>query len=215
MGRRSDGDGPWLSDLGGIYTLGAQDHTSLTRNWIHDVAARTYGGWGIYLDEGTSRLHAADNLVVRTTHGGFHQHYGRENVVERNVFAWGRDAQLQRTRQEPHLSFTFRRNVVLFHGGDVLAGDFSDGRFVLEENLYWRDDGGEPRFGGRTFDEWQALGFDRGSQLADPRFRAPNGDDWSIGDDSPARPLLALGAFGTSLEPDIPWALAATRPRNR
>jgi hypothetical protein len=218
VGKKSDGDGPILSDMGGIYTLGAQDHTTLLRNWIHDVAALRYGGWGIYLDEGTTHLTASDNLVVRTTHGGFHQHYGKENLVERNVFAFGRDAQLQRSRAEPHLSFTFRRNVVLFGSGDVLAGDFSDGHFLFEENLYWREDGREPLFGARSFEEWQARGFDHGSRIEDPRFTAPRDEDWSIPSDSPARTLLSADAFGAPampLAPTIPWALAVGRPRNR
>jgi hypothetical protein len=215
VGRRADGDGPILSDMGGVYTLGPHEGTEIARNWFHDVAALRYGGWGIYFDEGTTRIAARDNLVARTTHGGFHQHYGRENLVERNVFAFGRDAQVQRSRPEPHLSFAFRENVVLFDRGGLFAGDLSDGHFVFERNLYWRAGGGEIRFAGRTFAEWQAAGFDRGSLLADPLFAAPAQDDWSLAESSPARALLGRGVFVPPLSPDIPWARERPRARER
>jgi hypothetical protein len=214
IGRRTDGDGPILSDMGGIYTLGAHAGTEIATNWFHDVAALRYGGWGIYFDEGTSGIVARDNLVVRTTHGGFHQHYGRANVVERNVFADGRDAQIQRSRCEPHVSFTFRNNVVFFERGALFAGDLSDGHFVFEDNLYWRAGGGTIDFAGRSFEEWRASGFDVDSQVVDPRFSAPAEDDWSLAEGSPARALLGQHVFVPPLF-HVPWARVSERPRNR
>ena len=53
------------------------------------------------------------------------------------------------------------------------------------------------RFGERTFRQWQELGHDRGSRVADPRFAAPGRDDYSLRSSSPA---LAMGfrAFDVS-----------------
>lgn len=45
-----------LSDMGGIYTLGRQAGSHVSRNFIHDVHSNGYGGWGIYPDQGTRPL---------------------------------------------------------------------------------------------------------------------------------------------------------------
>jgi hypothetical protein len=142
-------------------------------NYIHDVAARTYGGWGIYFDEGSTHVEARDNVVLRTTHGGFHQHYGRENHVHHNLFAFGRDAALQRTRPEEHSSFTFDHNVVVVAASDaqeLFAGDLRDGHFDFHENVYELANAAEARFAGGAFAAWQAAGRDRGSIVAPKDF---------------------------------------------
>jgi glycosyl hydrolase family 141/parallel beta helix pectate lyase-like protein len=180
----------WLSDMGGIYTLGLQPGTIIRGNCFHDVAAYAYGGWGIYFDEGSTNILAEGNQVYRTTHGGFHQHYGRDNVVRNNLFAYGRDAQIQRTRVEPHRSFTFERNIVLWRSGDLLAGDWSKLNVAFDHNLYWREGGGDIRFDDRTWEEWRAQGMDTHSVIADPHIVRSDNDDFRLRTESPG---FALG----------------------
>ncbi len=196
IGVRSDGDGPVLSDMGGIYTLGTQHGTVIRNNHWHDIAGYRYGGWGIYFDEGSTGIVAENNLVYRTTHGGFHQHYGRENLVRNNIFAYARDHQIQASRPENHLRFTFERNIVLGKGAQWLAGGI-DANLRFDYNLYWREDGSELRFGGDDFAAWQAKGQDAHSRIADPLFENPAAGDFRL---KPSSPAFALGfkAFDVS-----------------
>ncbi len=188
IGVRLDGEGPVLSDMGGIYTLGIQHGTVIRNNRWHDIAGYRYGGWGIYLDEGSSGILVENNWVYRTTHGGFHLHYGRENTVRNNVFAYGRDYQLQASRPEPHRRLLFERNIVLGQGAQWLAGGI-DENLRFDYNLYWREDGSEIRFGNDDFAAWQARGQDTHSRIADPRFENPTLGDFRLRPDSPARAL--------------------------
>ena len=192
IGVQSEGDGPILSDMAGIYTLGRQPGTTIVNNLWHDVAATRYGGWGIYFDEGSSGIRAASNVVYRTTHGGFHQHYGQTNVVRNNIFALARDHQLQRTRVEPHISFSFETNIVYFDSGVLLAGDWSGDNFIMDSNLYFdsrqeaRKDPDAWKFGGQALQEWRRRGKDLRSLVADPLFGDVNQDDFRLQPGSPA-----------------------------
>jgi hypothetical protein len=189
IGRKTDGDGPILSDMGGIYTLGMQPGTRIINNLWHDIHGLRYGGWGIYFDEGSSSVLAASNIVFRTTHGGFHQHYGATNTVMNNVFAFARDHQLQRTRPETHVSFHFKTNIVLIDRGVFLGSNWEGGRLESDHNLFFDTrPGGETNktFSSRTLAGWRKLGHDKSSVFADPQFANTEGDDFGLQTGSPA-----------------------------
>ena len=181
-----------LSDLGGIYTLGVSPGTVLLRNLIHDSDARTYGGWGIYLDEGSSLIRVEDNIVYRTKSGGFHQHYGKDNLIRNNIFAFAKEGQVIRSREEPHRSFTFQRNIVFWDEGVLLGSKWEGGseNYLLDYNCYWDASGRLVDFAGMTLEQWRAKGMDQHSIIADPKFKNPKKGDFTLAPDSPA---LALG----------------------
>ncbi len=178
-----------LSDMGGIYTLGMQRGTVIRNNLIHDVSSFTYGGWGIYPDEGSSEMLIENNVVYRCKSAGFHQHYGRENVVRNNIFAFNRESQVMRTRAEPHLSFTFERNIVYFDSGVLLGSNWTGDQFKLNRNVYFDVRGGEMHFAGKTLKEWQQQGQDTESIVADPGFINAGNFNFALRPGSPARKL--------------------------
>jgi len=179
-----------LSDMGAVYTLGPQPGTVVRNNLIHDVDAFTYGGWGLYTDEGSTGIILESNVVFRCKSASFHQHYGKENIVRNNILAFGREHQLMRTRPEPHISFFFTNNIVYYGAGDLLGSDWSNDHYVMEGNLYFdtrhRDDRQAIKFASGSLEAWRGRGHDTNSILADPLFSAPEKDDFRLLEGSPA-----------------------------
>ncbi len=168
-----------LSDMGGIYTLGPQPGTVIRNNVFREVESYGYGGWGLYTDEGSSGIVLENNVATRCKSAGFHQHYGRDNVVRFNLFAFNREHQLMRTREEPHRSFWFTNNIVVWDSGELLGSNWrgTTDLFLLDRNLYFDTrlgtNVGAYRFAGQTWDEWQARGQDVNSAVDQPQWLDP------------------------------------------
>ncbi len=181
-----------LSDMGGIYTLGVSPGTIIRGNHIHDIQSHGYGGWGIYTDEGSTGILIENNLVYRTKTGGFHQHYGRENIVRNNIFAFAKENQIARSRKEDHSSFTFERNIVYWKNAPLWKAGYSDKMgegYTIDHNLYFDASGATVTFGKRSLDNWRKLGLDVHSIIADPMFVAPEKADFTLKKGSPAEKI--------------------------
>ncbi len=188
-----------LSDMGGIYILGVQPGTVVRGNVIHDVEKAVYGGWGIFLDEGTSHVIVENNIRYNCSSQAFVQHYGRENIIRNNIFAFGREAQARLSRGESHNAFTFQRNILLTDGVPFYTGGrrwkVEDKVIETDLNLFW-DVSGTPLLCGSAphglpqadYDMagWQALGYDLHSLIADPKCRDLSKFDFTLESDSPA-----------------------------
>jgi len=193
-----------LSDMGGIYTLGRSEGTVVRGNVFHDINSYSYGGWGLYTDEGSSGILFENNLVYNTKSGGFHQHYGSENIVRNNIFVNSKEQQLQATRAEDHLSFTFERNLVYWNNSSpLLKGKWKEGRQLSRSNLYWNSTGNSVVFQDKPLADWQRTpvppppmataipywavsGRELGSIIADPLFVDPASNDFHLQPNSPA-----------------------------
>jgi hypothetical protein len=178
----------WLNDLGAIYTLGVQPGTMIRYNLMHDIECVDYAGSGIYFDMASSGIIAEKNIVYRTTTGGLHQNFGKDNIVRNNIFVLGKRSQLDigPPKGSPSQN-TFERNVIYWpRDAKFLEFPWRDiPIFVPRKNLYWHD-GVEPKFGKLTWKEWQARGLDEGTMIADPMFVDPAKDDFRLKPDSPA-----------------------------
>jgi hypothetical protein len=129
-----------LSDLGGIYTLGVSNGTTIKNNLIHDIYSFDKygrGGWGIYNDLGSSNILIENNLVYKVKKGGYHLNGGKNNIVKNNIFALSQDGQLQRSVVEDHLSISFINNIVYWKNSDLFRGSWGDIGVHLDQNIFW------------------------------------------------------------------------------
>ncbi|MBP6507224.1 MAG: right-handed parallel beta-helix repeat-containing protein [Opitutaceae bacterium] len=193
-----------LSDMGGIYTLGVQPGTVVRGNHLHHIWSQDYGGWGIYLDEGTSHLLIEHNLVHDTKDAPFNIHFARENVVRHNIFARGQNALTSVSRIEPgQWSANYFNNIVigpsarLFCGG--YKGNIAHGALVSNANCFWSPggklpDSGNPRSGTPgaplrvSWTAWKKAGHDSLSVVADPKLTEGR-KTWRLAKNSPALKL--------------------------
>ncbi|MDR1517145.1 MAG: right-handed parallel beta-helix repeat-containing protein [Dysgonamonadaceae bacterium] len=172
-----------LCDMGGVYTLGDSEGTVVSNNVIHHIYSFDYGGWGLYTDEGSTKILMENNLVYDCKNAGFHQHYGKENIIRNNIFAFNVLSQMQLTRIEEHLSLHFTNNIVYFNSGQLYMSMGKDSWLLakvdIDRNCYWDTRTKTPNFHGNTFNEWQTkYSRDRHSVVADPLFVAPEASDF-------------------------------------
>ena len=188
----------WLSDMGGIYTLGVQPETVISGNVIYNVGcdegAYGYGGWGIYLDEGSSEMLVENNLVYDCSSETFHQHYGRDNIVRNNIFAFGGEGAFIITKNEEHNSLTLTNNILVVDDATIYAFDTERDWFIDDSNLYWDYKRGRNVYSGHTtklFDRKSlviltAQGYYNNAVYEDPLFKDAENRDFTLAENSPA-----------------------------
>ena len=190
----------WLSDMGGIYMLGVQSGTVLSGNVIHNVAADPgqggYGGWGVYLDEGSSQMTVEKNLVYACGSDSYHLHYGADNVVRNNIFALSAESQIRVvSRYEEHKTADFTNNIILTDGKTPAFSYMTDAKaFTAEGNILWDVSRGKKIYvtpGGNYQDAMslataQRKGLIGKNAVVDPQFADASAFDFTLADTSPA-----------------------------
>ncbi len=185
-----------LSDMGGIYILGAQKGTVLRGNLIHDTRCRYYGGQAIYLDEGASYVTVENNICYNVDAGSLQQHFGFMNIVKNNIFDAGEHGCTLHWLQEMHTGFVSERNILFTRnslpvygssGEDVLADCFcSDYNLIYafddEEPIFYRQYGLEKH----KADAEAEHELDKHSIIADPLFVDAENHDYRLKENSPA-----------------------------
>ena len=183
-----------LSDAGGIYTLGTQTGTVIRNNVFHDIwpyMGRPAMAWGIYFDQGANGMLVENNIVYHTLTGGIMNTGHPANVVRNNIFALSAWEAAWRYTWIRDPATVFQRNIIYLTQGKLFHADAgrADTKSKWDYNCYWRTDGGEVLFYGRTLEEWQAKGMGRHSIVADPKFVDPARLNFALRPDSPALKL--------------------------
>lgn len=188
----------WLSDMGGIYTLGIQPDSVVSGNVIYNVGcdegAYGYGGWGIYLDEGSSGMLVENNLVYDCSSQTFHQHYGKDNVVRNNIFAFGGEGAFIISKHEEHNSLTLTNNILVTDNQPIYARTIESDWFIDDSNLYWDyTNGGNVTSGysmkladKKSIPLMVARGYYNNAVFADPIFKDAQNRDFTLAKNSPA-----------------------------
>jgi hypothetical protein len=221
-------------DGGGIYTAsGTAQGNKILNNVVHDVTAylnattHGYGGWGIYFDSTSQNVYAANNLVYRTSFPSIHQNHGFNNTVTNSILAFGNFGMIDRSANNAS-SLTVTHNIMLWDinsaQGSLLRGIWScvgscTSQFFFSSNLYWYLNG-TPNFIttsgnnasplSHTLAQWQSLGEDLGSIVANPLFANPNypADNYTLASNSPAF-TIGFVQFNPALAGILPGSLAA------
>jgi len=183
-----------LSDMGGIYMLGESEGTTVSNNVIHHVYSRGYGGWGLYTDEGSTGIVMENNLVYACKSAGFHQHYGKENIIKNNIFALINISGIQVSKVEEHLSYTFTNNIIYQVNGNIISDVWGGNngtkiKVNYDRNCYWKASDPHPKFYGLSFTEWKKSGKDKNSIIADPGFVDPQHFDFRLKNKSVIRKI--------------------------
>ncbi len=193
----------WLSDMGGIYMLGVQPGTVISGNVIHNVAADPgeggYGGWGIYLDEGSSEMLVENNLVFACGSDGYHLHYGHLNTVRNNIFALNAESQvrvvsaLHRVEGDP-CTASFAHNILLTDGRALTFSHLdSKEAFAEDGNILWDLTYGKDVYlavsgnnrKAMSYETARRKGYAENAAVLDPMFRDAAQFDFTLADDSP------------------------------
>jgi parallel beta-helix repeat protein len=165
-----------------------------------------YFTFGIYLDEASCGTHVYGNIVYNVANAGICIGGGRDNIVEGNICIGAKVAQVVSVKWPKHhemFNNRIERNIFAYdsadaylylHGQQAPNYPWSPADISYNHNLIWNNgreisvkvdettgyDKVEP------WQNWQKLGMDKDSIIADPMFVNPKENDYSLKPQSPA-----------------------------
>ena len=174
----------------GIYVQGGQNNMIENNIIVDALCATHFGGWWQPQMEGfMTGNHFSRNIAYRTSPG--------PSVIHRHI-GYTTEAISDAIGQSDHnVLFNAGGGDLTVHESSSPLSDLQDSKRVFPR---W------PTFTDVSYEQWQAMGFDRESVIGDPLFVDPAGDDYRLRSDSPA---LRLGFV------PIDTTRAGVRPRGR
>lgn len=186
------------NDGGCIYTLGKQPGTVIRNNIFHDVKPYHHMAWGIYLDGESSNITVINNIMYRCEWGNSMSNPGKYNLWINNILVNSGRGQLFWGAENEPAGNRFIQNIVYYSGGDAFLMDGHGAgtkkkNVEMDYNLFYYTLGrdakdlkikGVPEI--ETLYDWQKLGFDFHSVIADPLFVDAEHDNFTLKSESPA-----------------------------
>jgi parallel beta-helix repeat protein len=186
IGKKSGESEAILNDKGGIYTLGEQPGTVISGNLIHNIYSYNYVACGIYLDASSSNIIVENNVVYNVRGYGFHLHYGRDNLIRKNIFALNSLSQLLFSAGDrDHQSFSLDGNIIYWKEGELFIAPWQDIKFKMSNNIYWKVDGKQVKIGKYSWEQWKDKKLDINSKIINPLFISPSSGDFRTKRNSP------------------------------
>lgn len=152
--------------------------------------------WGIYLDSFAGGYEVTNNIVYRSWNGGIMFQGGKDNIVTNNILVDGHAGQGHISNfAKNQIGCVLERNIIAWSNprAMLLVGGMVTPEVIrCDRNLYWCPGVTEYKmmWSAMPFKEWQKLGHDANSVIADPLFTDPKRDDYSL---KPGSPALKLG----------------------
>jgi len=186
-----------LNDGAGIFVR--DDHVIIKNNLIHDVYPPAEGrgsmGWGIYTGCETRNCLVENNVVYRVQAGMHVWYKNRNNTILNNIFINGKrwlidfhnpkgDYQHEQVRSLRNILYSSNPDSVLFSINGTSLPLESDYNLIYHTRSKKFVINGLP--GVKTFEDWNKLGLDTHSIVADPLFVDAENDDYTLRPDSPA-----------------------------
>ncbi|MBT3380562.1 MAG: hypothetical protein HN742_10450 [Lentisphaerae bacterium] len=189
-------------DTGGIevtqHNRTERSNSVIRNNLVEDVIGYSstfdkpcYLSWGIYLDSFAGGYTVENNVTVRSSHGVMIQG-GKGNTLRNNIFV---DASLVQFTF-PNFSGNcedneFTRNIVYWTDPKARFGSMGrelEKTLKADHNLFFC--AGKPLTNDSGWTKWRKLGFGEHDRNADPLFRDPAADDYTL---KPGSPAFELG----------------------
>ena len=183
-----------IQDVVGVHPLGASVPTPAATP-SHERIHMPHFTWGIYFDNSPRRAQIYGNLTIGNVWGGVFLGGGyaepADNLIENNILVESSVYQFDLAMNPASRGNRFVRNIIYYknESAALLRARSTEGIQECDYNIYFPANKQSLKLIGvadESWEQWQQMGFDEHSLIADPLFVDPDNNDYRLQPDSPA-----------------------------